>query len=71
MVRMLHEADVPMDAMETELMARVDTPETVLHRREAARAQPCGTVVVDRESLHGPHSTEFSGGVCPHSSKAA
>ena len=53
---MLHEADVPMDAMETQIMDRVNTPETVLPMLEATRAQPYGTVVVGRELLHGPQA---------------
>ena len=36
--RMLHEADVPMDAMQTQVLDRVDTPDIILHRLEAARA---------------------------------
>jgi len=51
--RMRREADVPMDAMETQILDRVDRPDIILPMLEAARAQPCGTVVVGQESWHG------------------
>ena len=51
--RLLHEAGVLADAVETQMTATVHTQDIVLDMLEAARAQQCGTVVVGRESLHG------------------
>jgi nucleotide-binding universal stress UspA family protein len=49
----LHEAHVPADAVETQIVDTVNTQDTVLDILEAARAQQWGTVVVGRESFHG------------------
>ena len=49
----LHEAHVPMDAVETQITETVNSQDTVLDILEAARAQQWGTVVVGRESFHG------------------
>ena len=51
--RILHEAGVPADAVETQMTETINTQDIVLDMLEAARAQQCGTVVVGRESLHG------------------
>jgi nucleotide-binding universal stress UspA family protein len=49
----LHEAHVPADAVDTQIVDTVNTQDTVLDILEAARAQQWGTVVVGRESFHG------------------
>jgi len=51
--RILHEAHVPVDAVETQITDTVNTQDIVLDILEAARARHCGTVVVGRESFHG------------------
>ena len=49
----LHEARVPEDAVETQIVDTVNTQDTVLDILETAHARHCGTVVVGRESVHG------------------
>ncbi len=49
----LHEARVPEDAVETQVVDTVNTQDTVLDILETAHARHCGTVVVGRESVHG------------------
>jgi nucleotide-binding universal stress UspA family protein len=51
--RLLHEAGVPADAVETQMTATVNPQDIVLDMLEAARAQQCGTVVVGREAVPG------------------
>lgn len=51
--RILHEAGVPADAVETQMTDTVHTHDIVLDMLEAARAQQCGTVVVGREAVPG------------------
>jgi len=50
---MLHEACVPEDAVETQIVDTVNTQDTVLDILETAHARHCGTVVVGRKSYHG------------------
>jgi nucleotide-binding universal stress UspA family protein len=50
---MLHEARVPEDAVETQIVDTVNTQDTVLDILETAHARHCGTVVVGRKSYHG------------------
>src|SRR5262249_694441 len=49
----LHEARVPEDVVETQIVDTVNTQDTVLDILEAAHAHHCSTVVVGRESFHG------------------
>jgi hypothetical protein len=49
----LHEAHVPEDAIETQIVDTVNTQDTVLDILETAHARHCGTVVVGRKSYHG------------------
>jgi hypothetical protein len=49
----LHEARVPEDAIETQIVDTVNTQDTVLDILETAHARHCGTVVVGRKSYHG------------------
>jgi nucleotide-binding universal stress UspA family protein len=49
----LHEARVPEDAVQTQIVDTVNTQDTVLDILEAAHARHCGTVVVGRKSYHG------------------
>jgi nucleotide-binding universal stress UspA family protein len=49
----LHEARVPEDAVETQIVDTVNTQDTVLDILDTAHARHCGTVVVGRESYHG------------------
>src|SRR5436309_12383961 len=49
----LHEARVPEDTVETQVVDTVNTQDTVFDILETAHARHCGTVVVGRESFHG------------------
>jgi nucleotide-binding universal stress UspA family protein len=49
----LHEARVPEDTVETQVVDTVNTQDTVLDILETAHARHCGTVVVGRKSYHG------------------
>jgi len=49
----LHEARVPEDAVETQIVDTVNTQDIVLNILETAHARHCGTVVVGRKSYHG------------------
>ena len=49
----LHEARVPEDAMETQMVDTVNTQDIVYNILETAHARHCGTVVVGRQSHHG------------------
>ena len=49
----LHEARVPEDAVETQVVDTVNTQDTVLDILETAHARHCGTVVVGRQAHHG------------------
>ena len=48
-----HEARVPEDTVETQVVDTVNTQDTVLDILETAHARHCGTVVVGRKSYHG------------------
>jgi nucleotide-binding universal stress UspA family protein len=49
----LHEARVPEDTVETQVVDTVNTQDTVFDILETAHARHCGTVVVGRKSYHG------------------
>ena len=49
----LHEARVPEDAVETQMVDTLSTQDIVLSILETAHARHCGTVVVGRQSHHG------------------
>ena len=49
----LHEARVPEDAVETQMVDTLSTQDIVLSILETAHARHCGTVVVGRQAHHG------------------
>ncbi len=49
----LHEARVPEDAVETQMVDMVNTQDIVYNILETAHARYCGTVVVGRQAHHG------------------
>ena len=51
--QILHEARVPADAVETQIVDTVNTQDIVLNILETAHARHCGTVVVGRQVHHG------------------
>lgn len=51
--RILSEARVREDAVETQIIDTVNTQDIVLDILETARARQCGTVVVGRKTYHG------------------
>ena len=52
--QILHTAHVPADAVETQIVDTINTQDIVLNILETAHVRHCGTVVVGRESFHGP-----------------
>jgi len=51
--QILHEARVPEDVVETQIVDTVNTQDIVLNILETAHARHCGTVVVGRQAHHG------------------
>jgi nucleotide-binding universal stress UspA family protein len=51
--QILHEAHVPEEAVETQIVDTVNTEDTVLDILETAHARHCSTVVVGRKTYHG------------------